>query len=146
MLEARGKKNVGVHTEIEGNLEAKIKQTRTTSTTSFEYLLEAKNTTLFPQIQSKQAAKGTAPTFTGFASKATCGNVHLSQQKNDTNVINQQHKGTCSKIDFDINVTLVADEHDAEDHIENEDESWADYLDKARQKYFFHDDDTPTLR
>lgn len=27
----------------------------------------------------------------------------------------------------------------------NEDESWADYLDKAREKYFFYDDDTPTL-
>lgn len=44
-----------------------------------------------------------------------------------------------------------ANDHEANKHVidnptENKDESWADYLDKARQKYFFYDDDTPTCR
>lgn len=135
-------------------LEAKINETRAASTTSFEYLLLPDNTALLPQIQSKEAGKGNASSFSGFMSQKTSSNEHISQQKDDTNVINQQQKGSCSKIDFDINVTLAADEDDANDHeankhvidnpIGNEDESWADYLDKARKKYFFYDDDTPT--
>ncbi|XP_048545658.1 uncharacterized protein LOC125524667 isoform X2 [Triticum urartu] len=114
-------------------LEAKINETRAASTTSFEYLLLPDNTALLPQIQSKEAGKGNASSFSGFMSQKTSSNEHISQQKDDTNVINQQQKGSCSKIDFDINVTLAADEDDANDHeankhvidnpIGNEDES-----------------------
>lgn len=139
------KKNVEGDIQVDGNLEAKVKETRAASTTSFEYLLQAENTTLYPQIQSKEAGKGNAPSFSGFTSQKTCIDEHLSQQ----------HKASCSKIDFDINVTLIAgeddrrddekDKHVVDNHMGNEDGSWADYLDKEREKYFFYDDDTPTL-
>lgn len=69
----------------------------------------------------------------------------LTVSRAKKHVQNKENKGSCSKIDFDMNVTLIADKDVVDDLEMNEEESWANYLDKAREKYFFHDDDTPTL-
>ncbi|KAI4999325.1 hypothetical protein ZWY2020_003914 [Hordeum vulgare] len=58
----------------------------------------------------------------------------LTVSRAKKHVQNKENKGSCSKIDFDMNVTLIADKDVVDDLEMNEEESWANYLDKARKK------------